>query len=196
MVKNLSAIYETQVPSLGQEDSLEKGMATCSSILAWKNSMDRRALQVHGVAKSWTWLNADTGAFIMFWWKWSSSAGFYFLVSWVVRWSIEMKRKLFEWWGRSLKKSRENIRTSLVAQMVKHLSKMREIHVRSLGREDTLEEDMATHSSTIAWKIPWMEEPDRLQAMGSQRVGHDWATSLTHSEKTWKCWGTFLWSSG
>ena len=60
-----------------------------------------------------------------------------------------------------------------MAQTVKHLSKMREIHVRSLGREDTLEKDMATHSSTIAWKIPWMEEPDRLQAMGSQRVGHD-----------------------
>ena len=46
--------------------------------------------------------------------------------------------------------------------MVKHLSKMREIRVRSLGREDTLEKEMATHSSTIAWKIPWTEEPDRL----------------------------------
>ena len=57
--------------------------------------------------------------------------------------------------------------------MVKHLSTMREIRVRSLGQEDTLEKEMATHSSTIAWKIPWMEEPDRLQSMGSQRVGHD-----------------------
>ena len=45
--------------------------------------------------------------------------------------------------------------------------------VRSLGREDPLEKAMATHSSTLAWKIPWMEEPGRLQSMGSQRVGHD-----------------------
>ena len=61
---------------------------------------------------------------------------------------------------------------SLVAQMVK-LPAMWEIQVRSLGREDTLEKEMATHSSTIAWKIPWTEEPDRLQSMGWQRVGHD-----------------------
>ena len=64
-------------------------------------------------------------------------------------------------------------RTSLVAWMVKRLSTMREIWVQSLGQEDTLEKEMATHSSTIAWKIPWMEEPDRLQSTGSQRVRHD-----------------------
>ena len=62
---------------------------------------------------------------------------------------------------------------SLVAQMTKHLPTMRETRVRSLGREDPLEKEMATHSSTLAWKIPWMEEPGRLQSMGSQRVGHD-----------------------
>ena len=67
----------------------------------------------------------------------------------------------------------------LVAQTVKHLPTMRETQVRSLGREDPLEKEMATHSSTLAWKIPWMEECDRLQSMGSQRVGHDWATSLS-----------------
>jgi len=50
--------------------------------------------------------------------------------------------------------------------------------VQSLGWEDPLEKEMAIHSSTIAWKIPWTEEPGRLQSMGSQRVGHDWATSL------------------
>ena len=50
--------------------------------------------------------------------------------------------------------------------------------VRSLGREDPLEKEMATHSSTLAWRIPWTEEPGRLQPTGSQRVGHDWATSL------------------
>ena len=62
---------------------------------------------------------------------------------------------------------------SLVAQMVKRLSTMRETLVRSLGREDPLEKEMATHSSILAWKIPWMEEPGRLLSVGSQRVGHN-----------------------
>ena len=66
----------------------------------------------------------------------------------------------------------------VVAQMVKRLPGMRETWVQSLGREDPLAKEMATYSSTLAWKIPWMEEPGRLQSMGSQRVGHDWATSL------------------
>ena len=63
--------------------------------------------------------------------------------------------------------------------MVKRLSTMRETRVQSLGWEDPLEKEMATHSSTITWKIPWTEEPGRLQSMGSQRVGHDCVTSLT-----------------
>ena len=62
---------------------------------------------------------------------------------------------------------------SLVAQMVKCLSTMQETRVRSLGQEDPLEKEMAPHSSTLAWKIPWTEEPGRLQSMGSQRVGHE-----------------------
>jgi len=61
----------------------------------------------------------------------------------------------------------------LVAEMVKHLPAMRETWVRSLGREDPLEKEMAIHSSTLDWKIPWTEEPDRLQSMGSLRVRHD-----------------------
>ena len=60
-----------------------------------------------------------------------------------------------------------------MAQMVKCLSTMRETWVRSLGGEDPLEKEMAIYSSTIAWKIPWTDEPDKLQSMGSQRVGHD-----------------------
>ena len=64
-------------------------------------------------------------------------------------------------------------RASLVAQMVKRLPTMREIQVQSLGWEVPLEKEMATHSSIHAWKIPWTEEPGRLQFMGSQRVGHD-----------------------
>ena len=63
--------------------------------------------------------------------------------------------------------------SSMVVQMVKCLPAMRETQVRSLGRDDPLEKEMATHSSTIAWKIPWTEEPGRLQSMGSQRVRHD-----------------------
>ena len=55
---------------------------------------------------------------------------------------------------------------------------MWEAWVRSLGREDTLEKEMATHSSILAWRIPWMEEPAGLQSMGLQIVGHDWATPL------------------
>ena len=73
---------------------------------------------------------------------------------------------------------------SLVAQMVKRLPAMLETRDQSLGWEDPLEKEMATHSSTLAWKIPWTEEPGRLQPMGSQRVGQDWATSLSMQELT------------
>ena len=68
---------------------------------------------------------------------------------------------------------------SLVAQRVKCLPTMQETRVQSLGREDPLEKGMATHSSTIAWKIPWTEKPGRLQSMGSKRVRHDWAISFS-----------------
>ena len=60
-----------------------------------------------------------------------------------------------------------------MAQMVKRLPTMRETQVRSLGWEDPVEKEMATLSNTLAWKIPWTEEPVRLQSMGLQRVGHD-----------------------
>ena len=69
--------------------------------------------------------------------------------------------------------------TSLVAQTVKHLPTMQETQVQSLDQEDPLEKEMATHSSTLAWKIPWTEKPGRLQSMGSQGAGHDGATSLS-----------------
>ena len=64
---------------------------------------------------------------------------------------------------------------------VKRLPTMRETQVQSLGREDLLEKEMATHSSILAWEIPWMEEPGGLQSMGSRRVRHDWVTSLSLS---------------
>ena len=71
------------------------------------------------------------------------------------------------------------LRDSLVAQRVKSLPAMRKTWVRSLGREDPLEKKMATRSSILAWKIPWTEEPCGIQSMGSQRVRHDWAISLS-----------------
>ena len=66
-----------------------------------------------------------------------------------------------------------NTGTSLVAQMVKRLSTMWETWVRSLGREDSLEKEMATHSSVLAWRIPGTGEPGGLPSAGSHRVGHD-----------------------
>jgi len=65
------------------------------------------------------------------------------------------------------------IGTYLVAQTVESLSAMRETQVQSLGWEDSLENGVATHSSFLAWRIPWTEEPGGLQSMGSQRMGHD-----------------------
>ena len=60
-----------------------------------------------------------------------------------------------------------------MAQMVKNLPEMQEIRLRSLGQEDPLENGMAAHSGILTWRIPWTEEPGRLQSMGLQRVGHD-----------------------
>ena len=62
---------------------------------------------------------------------------------------------------------------SQVAQRLKHLPPVQETQVQSLGREDPLEKEMVTHSSVLAWRIPWMEKPGRLQSTGSQRVRHD-----------------------
>ena len=67
-----------------------------------------------------------------------------------------------------------------MAQTVKNLSAIQETQVQSLGREDPLEEGMTIHSSTFAWRIPWAEEPGRLQSIGSHRVGHD-CSNLAHS---------------
>ena len=65
------------------------------------------------------------------------------------------------------------IGASMVAQTLKYLPAMQETWVQFLGQEDPMEKEMAIHSSTLAWKIPWTEKPGRLQSVGSQRVGHD-----------------------
>ena len=67
----------------------------------------------------------------------------------------------------------DSLWTSLVVQTVKRLPTMWKTRVQSLDQEDLLEKEMVTHSSILAWKIPWTEEPGRLQSMGSQRVGYD-----------------------
>ena len=72
-----------------------------------------------------------------------------------------------------MQKSLAFLHTSLVAQMVKLLPTMQETQVRSLCQEDPLEKEMAAHSSTVVWKIPWTEEHGRLQFIGLQRVRHD-----------------------
>ena len=80
-------------------------------------------------------------------------------------------------------------RASLVAQTVKNLPAMWETRIRSLGWKDSLEVGMATHSSVLAWRIPWTEEPGGLWSMGSQRVGYDWATNtFTNSQLTMLWW--------
>ena len=123
-VKNPPAMQETQVQSLGQEDPLEKGMATPS------NPMDRGVWRatLHGVPRVRQDLVTKPPR------SWRLNEG---------------------WWFQTVKPT------------------MREAWVRSLGWEDPLEKEMATHSSALAWKISWTEEPGRLQSMGSQRVGHD-----------------------
>ena len=77
------------------------------------------------------------------------------------------------------------VNASLVAQRLKHLPAMWETLVLSLPGEDPLENERATHSSILAWRIPWREEPGRLQSMGLQRVGHDWAASLHFTSLHW-----------
>ena len=109
--------------------------------------------------------------------------------------SHEIKRRLLL--GRkvmtnldSILKSRDYF-ASLVVQRLKRLPPMWETRVWSLGREDPLEKEMATHSSTLAWRIPWTEEPGRLQSMGLQRVRHDEADSLTELKIQKGIWGKY-----
>ena len=94
--------------------------------------------------------------------------------------------RLLRPWDSPGKNTGEGCHT-LMAQRLKRLPTMQETWVRSLGGEDPLEKEMATHSSILAWRIPWTEEPGRLQSTGSQRVRHDWETSPSPSYWTGKC---------
>ena len=94
--------------------------------------------------------------------------------------SIKLIWRNYNWCCRNTKGHKKLLQTTmsitLVAQMVKKLPAMQETQVRSLGQEDLLEKEMATHSSILAWKIPRTEEPGGLQSTGLQREGHDWTT--------------------
>ena len=86
-----------------------------------------------------------------------------------------------KWQSSDLNPGNQRLEASLVAQMVKNLPAMQETWFWSLGWEDSLEKGMSTHSSILVWRIPWTEEPGRLQSMGLQRVVHDWTiNTLTH----------------
>ena len=86
------------------------------------------------------------------------------------------------------------IRASLVAQMIKNLTAGQETWVQSLGREDPLEKEMATHFSILALRIPWTEEPGGLQSMGLQRVRHNWVTNTYYLCCHHALWDTGLWN--
>ena len=81
----------------------------------------------------------------------------------------------------------------MVAQRVRTLPAMQETRIWSLGWEDPLEKEIATHSSILAWKIPWMEKPGRLQSMGLQRVGQDWVTSLHFKRRLGQIANNMFW---
>ena len=147
-------MQETWVRSLGREDPLEKEMATRSSILAWRIPWTEEpgGLQSTGSQS----VGHDWATLLLL---------YYGLIYWHI-------------WGAIILFTSSTI--DKIFGLVKNLHAMRETQVWSLGQEDPLEKGMATRSSILAWRIPWPEEPGRLQSMGSQRVGHDWATEQQH----------------
>ena len=141
-------MQETWVRSLGQEDSLEKGIATLSSILAWRIP----------------WTEEPGGLWSMGWQRVDAT-----------------------------ERAHMSVCVCVFLEYLNTFAQEDTKHFLML----TLEKEMATHSSILAWKIPWMENPDRLLSMASQRVGHDWAISLSffflfHSH-TAMCCGHHYW---
>ena len=118
---------------------------------AWERDSAGIQSQVHHLFAGWTWKGHMT----------SLSFGFLIQKTEIVIQPIECTNK------------------TDMAQTLKNLPAMQETWVWSLGREVPLEKEMTTHSSILAWEIPWTEEPGRLQSMGSLRVRHDWVTSLS-----------------
>ena len=171
-VKNLPAMWEIQAQSLGWERLPGEGNGYSLQYSCLENSMDGRAWRatVHGVTKSQTWLT-----YYIFgeetviknqannFWPWDRLS--------ITKHQEMPSSSLF------LSHSLPRFGNSLMAQTVKNLPVMQETQVCSLCGEDPLEKGMATHSSMRAWSNLWTEEPGGLQSMGSQRVGHNWATN-------------------
>ena len=124
----------------------------------------------------------------------------FFQFYWCLKFSIKFikkvgKKKRLHCQCRGIEKL--DYRAFLMAQTVKNLPAVWETQVWSLGQEDHLERGMVIHPSILAWKIPWTEEPGRLQSMGSLKVRHDWATSLSlftfmHRKRKWQPTPVFL----
>ena len=136
----------------------------CEEPTHWKRPWCRERLRARRERRDreWdSWMASPTQ------WTWHS-----------VRWWRTEKPGMLQFMLRSQRVRHDLATASLVAQTVKCLPTMQETQVWSLGQQVPLEREMATHSRILAWKIPWMEEPGRLQSMGSQRVGQNWATSL------------------
>ena len=114
---------------------------------------------------TWVWVNSQS------WW-WTGRPG--------VLWFMGSQR-VRHVWATELNWTENVWMASLVAQRLKPTPAMRDTWVRSLGWEDPLEKEMATHSSILAWRIQWMEEPGGLQSIGSQRVGYNWVTLVSLS---------------
>ena len=110
-------------------------------------------------------------------WTAACQASLSFTISWSLL-KFMCRRPWFDSWIGKICWRRDRLPTPvfLVAQLVKNPPAIQETWVRFLDWEDSLEKGSATHSSILAWRIPWTEEPGRLQSTGSQRVGHDWAT--------------------
>ena len=172
-------------------DSLEKTLML-GGIGAGREGDDRGWDGWMASLTRWTWVSVNSGG----WW-WTGRPG----VLWFM--GSQSRTQLSDWtelnwmeikslinvtsYYKEQEKGSVNWKTvqwklsrwaSLVAQIDKHLPTMQETQVWSLGQEDLLAKEMATHSSTLAWKIPWMEEPGRLYSMQLQRVGHNWVTHL------------------
>ena len=147
---------ETQVRSLGWEDPLEKEMATHSSILAWRIPWSEEPGGLHSMGSQRVGHDWATSFSLSFHFNFFYIYLLFFLCVCVFFFNLP---EVFFW--------------IFPGGSVKHPT-MWENQVQSLGREDLLEKEMATHSGILAWKIPWMVELGRLQSMASQRVGHDW----------------------
>ena len=160
--------------------ALEKEMATRSSVLAWRipGTGEPCGLPSMGVTQSQTQLKrlSSSSKSIMPMKQNNHAGGIcsVFIVPHCLHYRQFPKSGSESF---SCKDQRTNFWA--VAQRLKRLPAMQETWVRSLGREDPLEKEMATHSSILAWRIPWTEEPGGLQPTGSQRVWHDWVISLS-----------------